>query len=203
MINLLNRIIRLNVELEGALRVAAERRSPEALESAKHKFAEISALFAMLNPEALAKPVENMEDTVKIEEAENAEESPMDEPELGDTDEEMDLLSHIEEEPEAAPATVLTTEVPEAESETASAARPKDDLSDIRKLFTLNDKFLFKRELFNNNDAEFNDTLALFASMKSLDEATEYVFEDLRWDADAPNVKEFMKIISAYFASRG
>ena len=70
---------------------------------------------------------------------------------------------------------------------------------DLRKMFTLNDKFLFKRELFNNSDVEFNDTLALIASMHSLDEAQEYLFEDLQWDEESAPVRDFMSVINSFF----
>ena len=49
----LRRLIRLNVELEGALRVAEARPGVEAMDVARDKFAEMSALFATLeNPPA-------------------------------------------------------------------------------------------------------------------------------------------------------
>ena len=64
---------------------------------------------------------------------------------------------------------------------------------------TLNDKFLFRRELFGGNDAELNDTIELLASMHSFDEVEEYIYDDLQWDRKNPTVVDFMEIIKTYF----
>lgn len=74
--------------------------------------------------------------------------------------------------------------------------------SDLRKAFTLNDKYRFRRELFGNSDGAMNDSLDMVAAMKSYDEATEYFYTDLGWDCQDENVKEFMSIISAHLSSK-
>lgn len=170
--SILNKLIGLNIELEGALRVAANRPSQEALENAKRKFAEISALFAMLDPKEMFANAERKATQLKEEEAEAAEMSPMDEPDLEESPSEAD-----EHKPHAAPASERN----------------------IFKMLTLNDKFLFKRELFGNNEGEMNVNLNLIASMHSIEEAKEYIFEDLRWDADNRAVKDFLNVIGKFF----
>lgn len=70
---------------------------------------------------------------------------------------------------------------------------------DLRRSFTLNDRFRFRRELFGNNDNEFTDALNLVSAMNSLSEAEEYFYEDLGWDASNEEVKEFISIISRHF----
>jgi nicotinic acid phosphoribosyltransferase len=72
---------------------------------------------------------------------------------------------------------------------------------DIRKAFTLNDKFRFRRELFANNDAQFAETLNLLSAMQNLDEAIEYLRDDLGWDMDNDDVKDFVNIVNNHFAS--
>jgi hypothetical protein len=72
---------------------------------------------------------------------------------------------------------------------------------DLRKAFTLNDKFRFRRELFANNDAVFADTLNLLSAMQNLDEAMEYMRDDLGWDMESEDVKDFVNIVSNHFAS--
>lgn len=74
--------------------------------------------------------------------------------------------------------------------------------SDLRKLFTLNDRFRFRRELFGNNDNEFADALNLVSAMNSFAEAEEYFYEDLGWNTSNEEVKEFIAIISRYFSSK-
>lgn len=228
MTTILNRIILLNIELEGALRVAANRPSEEALDNAKRKFAEISALFAMLNPTEYFASIQNAQTEIKIAEAESAEESPLEEPKFEHQQEMLDVIkatqfeeplaTHdveeeveecVEEEAEQQTADEFTPEVEEmTEPEDAKEEvkpiegktfEPRREPVDIRKMFTLNDKFLFKRELFGNNDEEFNSTLDLISSMHSFDEVEEYAYEDLSWDKNDARVRDFMKVVRGYF----
>lgn len=74
-----------------------------------------------------------------------------------------------------------------------------DSYRDIRRNLTLNDKFMFKRELFNDSIEEFNDTLDLISAMNSYDEALEYLCDDLAWDPENPAVKEFLNLAANYF----
>ncbi len=69
----------------------------------------------------------------------------------------------------------------------------------LRKAFTLNDHFRFRRELFANSEAELNDTLNLIETMQSYDEAEEYFYNDMGWDAENEDVAEFMAIIKKHF----
>ena len=196
----LNRLIRLNVELEGALRVAAGRPSPEALEAAREKFDEMTALFATLAPASATDQHDEEQTQLKYDEALNGEDSPMDEPTDGQSVE-------TDAEAEAVPA-ATSAPAPEAQRETpAQESRPiaVDERmlkSDLRKSFTLNDKFRFRRELFGGDDAEFSDTLDLLATMHSLSEAEEYIYDDLQWSREDENVAEFMDIVANFFNTR-
>ncbi len=179
----LRRLIRLNVELEGALRVAEARPGVEAMDVARDKFAEMSALFATLeNP-----PAEVVDDPLtglKEDEALNGEAQPDPEP----TAAEVPLGGNpVETDADA--------------RDVADAAAGKTQRGDIRKMLTLNDKFLFRRELFNGSDAELNDTLDLIASMDSLHEAEEYLYDDLQLDPENESVRDFMNILTTYFSS--
>lgn len=174
--SLFDKMINLNVELEGTLRVVRDRRSPEAVEAARNKFAELARLFETVS----VKEDEKGSDTtgLKIEEAESAEKAPMPEPLTPDGHRMLDKIRATEN-----------------ETPFVKDSKPKD----IRKCFTLNDRFLFKRELFGNNDDEFNATLELLASMTSFEEVEEYVYEDLRWERATPRVRDFMNILQSYF----
>lgn len=72
----------------------------------------------------------------------------------------------------------------------------------LRKAFSLNDRFRFRRELFGNSDIEMSDTLNLVEAMSSYAEAVDYFMTDLQWDAENPEVKDFMAIIEKHFAIR-
>ena len=212
------RLIRLNIELEGALRVAADRPSDESIDIAKEKFEAMAELFA-----TLGEPKPKSEATiVKEDEAEGAEEEPLEEPSEKDVPPAAPIVENdsdavdvsLEEAVRAAKAseedTVKSTVFdlvdglqPQPEE---AAAEPEPEAprqpGDIRKLLTLNDKFLFRRELFGGNDAEMSDTLDLIASMHSLAEAEEYAYDDLQWDPEAPVVRDFMAVIAGYFNQR-
>lgn len=74
------------------------------------------------------------------------------------------------------------------------------DLSkDMRKAFSLNDRFRFRRELFGNSELELNDALDMIDSMKSFEEATDYFYGDLGWDQENEEVKDFMEMVKRHF----
>lgn len=197
----IRRAIQLNVELEGALRVAAERGSAEAMDTARAKFAELSQHFDELS--SYMNPGEGTPLTeAKEDEAVGAEEAP--DPVIpdamadapadpviveSDTQAEEVNLEQPETKPEAKPE----------EAAPAASAAPAAAANDLRKAFTLNDKFMFRRELFGGSDADFTDTIELLSSMHSLDEVEEYVYDDLQWDPKAPAVVDFMAIVAAHF----
>jgi len=185
MTDIYTELIRLNVELEGALRVLSQRKSDEAFEVALDKFSSLSSLFEDLKAEQTESPTP----------CQPSEEYTPDGTAVTESDAESVEAPVKEEAPEAKPS----EEAPAAT--TAADTIMPNVVGDIRKTMTLNDKFLFKRELFNGNEAELNDTLELLASMHSFDEATEYIYDDLQWDSENPTVKDFMDIIKSYFSN--
>lgn len=68
-----------------------------------------------------------------------------------------------------------------------------------RPVFSINDRFRFRRELFGNSDRDFNASLDLLCTMETLDEAENYFYNDLEWDPEQPCVKDFMSIVERYF----
>lgn len=64
-------------------------------------------------------------------------------------------------------------------------------------IFAIGDKFRFKRELFNNSEREFAETISTIISMDSLEEIEDYLFNDLCLDPHNETVKDFIEVISA------
>lgn len=109
-----------------------------------------------------------------------------------------------------------TPEIDEIEEETVAddetTDSPVTDLNEsvfmrtkvgsISKAFTINDRFRFKRELFGNSDPELSNALDLINVMRSIDEAEDYFYNELGWDAENEDVKDFMRIVRAYFLNR-
>lgn len=75
----------------------------------------------------------------------------------------------------------------------------KDSKTRGRLVFSINDRFRFKRELFGNSDADFNNTLALVASMEDYEEAEDYFAGELQWDKSRVEVADFLEILKKYF----
>lgn len=72
---------------------------------------------------------------------------------------------------------------------------------DFRKMLTLNDKFRFRRELFENSEKLFADALNTIDAMRSFAEAEDYFFNTLEWDKESEEVAEFMSKLKSYFES--
>ena len=170
------RLIALNIEMEGALRVLAARPCDEALEQARAALAGLNAL--MDGTGVCAATTDDAPAQAPADEAQ-AEEEPT---------EEAPAEVHADE----ITATVAVDEMP-----------VRRETPDLRRAFTLNDKFLFRRELFGDSDAEFADTLDLLGAMGSLDEAREYLIQDLQWDEENPVVADFLAIVTNHFNQRG
>lgn len=196
MTDIYEKLLRTNVELEGALRVLRERESAEALEVAENKFNELSSLFSNIKS--------GTDTTVaKEDEAEGAEEAPLTEPSESDVPDNT-VVAESDSESIAAAVEEAALQAKKSEEDpimpTAANIVTPSKIGDIRKAMTLNDKFLFKRELFGGNEAELNDTIELLASMHSFDEAEEYIYDDLQWDRKNPTVADFMSIVKSYFS---
>lgn len=110
--------------------------------------------------------------------------------------------SSTESDDEAIAATVEMEEdedaLPSAEPGrvVADAAPVEPTVNDLTRAFTLNDKFRFRRELFHNSDADLNETLDVLQAMDSLDEAEDYLYNDLAWDPENTEVKAFIALIA-------
>ncbi len=71
---------------------------------------------------------------------------------------------------------------------------------DLRRAFSINDRFRFRRELFANSDIEMRDAINMVECMHSAEEAEDYFYNDLNWEKTSPDVKDFMEIIKNHFA---
>lgn len=78
----------------------------------------------------------------------------------------------------------------------------RNNSRNLRQAFSLNDHYRFRRELFGNSDAAFNDALHIVEAMHDIDEACEYFYDELQWDEENPEVVDFMEIINKHFLSR-
>lgn len=122
------------------------------------------------------------DEEIDSEVADDDKESHEDDAEADDIDDSEEMDDDYEEESVAPPMRILNR-------------KP------IATFFSINDKFRFRRELFGNSTPEWLDTLALLETMQDIDEAKDYLFDDLQWVADSPEVKAFIEVITRYYNS--
>ena len=84
----------------------------------------------------------------------------------------------------------------EKEAEEATASKPKRNL---RAAFSLNDRFLYSRELFNGNMKLFDSTVDSIADIDDYSLVEDHFYKELNWDAENPNVAGFMEIMKINF----
>lgn len=71
--------------------------------------------------------------------------------------------------------------------------------SDLRSLLTLNDRFLFQRELFRGDIGMLNFTLDKLNSIATMEEAVAFLQKEYHWDEEATGVKEFMELLERHY----
>ncbi|MDL2220960.1 hypothetical protein LJC35_00225 [Parabacteroides sp. OttesenSCG-928-N08] len=75
----------------------------------------------------------------------------------------------------------------------------KQNLSDFRKAFSLNDRFRFRRELFDNNETKMNSVVAELNDLSTLEESLSYIREKLHWDLEQEAAADFIKLLEKRF----
>ena len=101
-----------------------------------------------------------------------------------------------------ADAPVARTEKPLTESHvqtTLNDVIEKEKLSDLRKAFSLNDNFRYRRELFGVSEETMNKVVAILNNKQSLKDCISFLEQKLHWDFDDPNVQDFVKKLEKRF----
>lgn len=75
----------------------------------------------------------------------------------------------------------------------------KKSLSDFRKAFSLNDRFRFKRELFNGDEAMMNKAISELNDVQSYDDSISYLRSELNWNTEDEAVGDFIKLLEKRF----
>lgn len=112
---------------------------------------------------------------------------------------EASAVSAVSEVPDVSEVSDETDETDLSDETDSSApvnAEPREQNVKLLKAFTLNDRFRFRRELFEGNDSDFSDTLTILSGMDSYAEAADYLYNDMMWDANNASVSDFMAILA-------
>lgn len=75
----------------------------------------------------------------------------------------------------------------------------KKQLSDLRKAFSLNDRFLYRRELFGGSEEAMNKAITILNNKESFKESVDFLEEKLHWNFSDPTVKNFVKVLEIRF----
>ncbi len=88
----------------------------------------------------------------------------------------------------------------------AAAPKPKskfipapESKPQMLSLFTLNDRFRFRASLFKGINDDFIKSLKVMQDLDSLDEAQDYLVDDLGFDPEGTETVDFLNIISRYY----
>lgn len=178
-------LLDLTYELEGLLHLALARENdlPESLPTLIDNKISLLAGVAGLDSEGgVSTELDDDFSYADIEEREIAE--------MPEEVEDADNAEEQEEEAEAeAPVEPVQPVLMERKEEHACPAA-----------FSLNDRFLFTRELFGGSRRDFDDALSRVAGMESIEEAEQYFFDELGFDPKDETVADFMNIVAGYLS---
>ena len=105
------------------------------------------------------------------------------------------------------PVELQAEEVSESNVETTSTtaapitlqATPIQPERNILSAFSINDRFYIQRELFDGNNNLFNDAIARMQSLSDMEQVTRFLTQELKFDIDSDEVKEFIRLIGLSF----
>lgn len=169
---------------------------PEA--EAEEETSEAEEAVTATADEAEAESTETKEEEAEAAETEEWEDS---EPNPEDGPEDLNRLDMQQAEEDEADSEASEAEAWESHH-SEEINEMKSDGAELKKYFTLNDRFRYRRELFGGSDVAYNAGISLIASMKSTDDVKHYLTTDLGLAADSQDVADFIELVTPYFKSK-
>ena len=167
----------ISSKAEALSRAAATLKVEEQEYNEEPESEETPELVEELESEEAPELVEELESEESLELSED--------PEPGEEAETSDFFYNLEDEDTEKPGEVKRPQRPERKKEA-----PK---------FSINDKFLFIRELFKGNAASFYDAMDRLSHFSNGAEAEDYFIERLHLDPDNPTAARFLNAIRNYY----
>ena len=215
-------LITLNYELEGLLYLALHRGddTPEKVwEMISEKIDSLKAGIDIRESEAAPVAEETGEEPAVMTEIIVEKEEPVifeqETPEEETGEEELVALEETvpAEEVTLASEPATSVEQPAPAEEPVTEAAPVAELRldeklarqnsrDLRKAFSLNDRFRFRRELFGNSDERMNEALHAVEWMATIDEAHDYFYNSLGLDKTSTDVADFIAVIEHHISAK-
>lgn len=171
--NEIDKMLETAIEIEGLIRIIRDGDpTEETYELLRRKIGELKNRREEIPERAVEM---EKEADVKMEEAEEVEMEAAKE----EVSEDDDILLSFDDENESATADLEKGIKPSSRN--------------LKARFSLNDRFLYARELFDNNMKTFDSTLKSLEGVKDFGVIEDYFYNELDWDPQNPIVKEFME----------
>jgi len=87
----------------------------------------------------------------------------------------------------------------EEEVKKSGTDQRKSDYIDLKKIITLNDRFLFCRELFANDENLMNQTINELNKEDSFEASIDYLYKRFKWNWDDKYVDDFVTVLKNRF----
>lgn len=96
---------------------------------------------------------------------------------------------------------LATSEEEEIEEESQEVTEPKKEKKHVKlkSAFSLNDRYLYSRELFDGNMKMFDSTLEFLEGIEEYSIVEDYFYSEQEWDPENRYVASFMDILRPYF----
>lgn len=175
------------IEIEGLLRIIRDGEPrPEVYQLLKDKAAKLSEDAGHLNP------------TEETDAFEMGEEPLQEEPTVTEANDEDDIMLafDVEEDDAKEPEIYMPEETGSAEETPAKSFKRNKKL---KSAFSLNDRFLYARELFDGNMKMFDSTLDFIEDIEEYSLIEDYFYSELEWDPENLHVATFMEILRPQF----
>ncbi|MDE7409762.1 MAG: hypothetical protein K2N09_07040 [Muribaculaceae bacterium] len=207
---MVTRMLEQAIEIEGLLRIIRDGSPmPETYELLNRKAAEIAGMAARLAEEGGTPTSEtpdadfvmaSPEQTLTKQEVVMTEDLAL--------EEEDDILLSFEDIEEENPEETTDEQSAEKEGEAddnrdkAAAERKvqKKQRTKLKAVFSLNDRFLYARELFEGSMKMFDSTLDFLEGLDDFSVIEEYFYNELEWNREDSNVISFMERIRPIFS---
>ncbi len=167
------------------------------IEKAQQLSLEISGLLTLMkhdsNCDALAIVKEKLSELTSMVEGDAKATAPV----VAESHEETEQPAPVEVE---MPATVDTSTINIEPTPAEMPAREEDHSEsptrDLRRAVTLNDRYLFCRELFDMDNSKLNSALETLGNFKSFEQARDYAITTLGLNTENPATEYFLNFIS-------
>ena len=119
-------------------------------------------------------------------------------------DKHVESLNHTDSpaEPDAS-ATELPSHIPLQQENVIPEEVPSGEINriDLKKVITLNDRFLFCRELFSNDENLMNRTITDLNKTASLEASMDYINNHFSWNVEDDPVADFIACLKKSFGN--